>query len=77
MLFKYHAIKVGGRGGSHILLQWWRVSQEGLNGLMRYLNNPLNKKIRHIHQRAKENSLQDRVNSDRKLYKASNRAINR
>ena len=74
MLFKYHAIKVGGRGG-HILLRGGRVSREGLNVLMRYLNSPLNKKLRHIHQRAKENFLQDRANSHRKLHKASNRSI--
>ena len=42
----------GGRG-IHILLQGWRVSREGLNVLMQYLNSPLNKKLQHIHQRAK------------------------
>ena len=69
--------KWGGEGGSHILSQGWRGSQEGLNLLMRHLNSPSNKEIRHIQQRAKENFLQERANSDRKLHKASNRAINR
>ena len=43
MLFKYHAIKVGGWGGkskAHFRLQGGWGSGEGLNLLTRYLNSP-------------------------------------